>query len=76
MLYRIEADFVIVRVLSGIYSREPYWKNIVFFIVLTSCKTAPHNRYQPHPAEAEQYTKCRNGFFVLLKMGIMIPETC
>jgi len=23
---------VIVRVLSGIYSREPYWKDIVFFV--------------------------------------------
>jgi len=46
------------------------------FIMLTSCKTAPHNRYQPHPAEPEQYTKCSNGFFALLKMGIMMPETC
>jgi hypothetical protein len=25
--------------------------------VLTCCKTAPHNRYQPHPAEPEQHTK-------------------
>jgi hypothetical protein len=46
------------------------------FIMLTSFKTAPQNRYQPHPAEPEQYTKCSNGFFVLLKMGIMMPETC
>jgi hypothetical protein len=23
---------------------------------------------------AEQYTKCSNGFFVPLKMGIMMPE--
>jgi hypothetical protein len=30
------------------------------FIVLTSCKTAPHNSYQPHPVEPEQYTKCTN----------------
>jgi len=45
-------------------------------IVLTSCNTAPHNRYQPHPAELEQYTKCSNGFFVLLMMGIIMPETC
>ena len=36
----------------------------------------PHNRYQPHPAEAEQHTKCSNRAFVLLKMGIMMPETC
>ena len=44
------------------------------FTVLTSFKTAPHNRCQPHPAEPEHYTKCSNGFFVLLKMGIMMPE--
>ena len=37
---------------------------------------APHNRYQPHPAEPEQHTKCSNRAFVLLKMGIMMPETC
>jgi hypothetical protein len=46
------------------------------FIVLTSYKTAPNNRYQPHPAEPEQHTKCSNRAFVLLKMGIMMPETC
>jgi len=39
-------------------------------------KTAPVNRYQPHPAEPEQHTKCSNRAFVLLKMGIMMPETC
>jgi hypothetical protein len=37
---------------------------------------APHNHYQPHPAEPEQHTKCSNTVFVLLKMGIMMPETC
>ena len=41
-----------------------------------SCKKAPHNRYQPHPAEPEQHTKCSNKAFALLKMGIMMPETC
>ena len=46
------------------------------FTVLASYKTAPHNRYQPHPAEPEQYTKCSNGVIFLLKMGIMMPETC
>jgi hypothetical protein len=46
------------------------------FIMLTSHKTEPHNHYQPHPAEPEQYTKCSNGFFVLLKMGIIMPESC
>jgi hypothetical protein len=46
------------------------------FTVLTSFKTAPHNRYQPHTAEPEQYTICSNTVFDLLKMGIMMPETC
>jgi len=40
------------------------------------CNAAPHNRYQPHPAEPEQYTKCSNRAFVLLKMCIVMPETC
>jgi len=44
--------------------------------VLTSYKTAPHNRYQPHPAEPEQHTKSSNTVFVLLKMDIMVSETC
>jgi len=41
-----------------------------------SYNAAPHNRYQPHPAEPEQYNICSNTVFVLLKMGIMMPETC
>jgi len=45
-------------------------------LVLTSYKTAPHNRYKPHPAEPEHYTKCSDRAFVLLKMDIMMPETC
>ena len=44
--------------------------------VLASYNAAPHNRYRPHPAEPEQHTKCSNRAFVLLKMGIMMPETC
>jgi hypothetical protein len=44
--------------------------------VLASYNAAPHNHYQPHPAKPEQYTKCSNTVFVLLKMGIMMPETC
>jgi len=44
--------------------------------VLASYNAAPYNRYQPHPAESEQHTKCSNRAFVLLKMGIMMPETC
>ena len=42
----------------------------------SGCGAAPHTRYQPHPAEPEQYTKCSNTVFVLLKMSIMMPETC
>jgi len=44
--------------------------------VLASYNAAPHNRYQAHPAEPEQYTKCSNTVFVLLKIDIMMPETC
>ena len=44
--------------------------------VLTSYKTTPHNRHQPHPAEPEQHTKCSNRAFVLLKIGLLMPETC
>jgi hypothetical protein len=44
--------------------------------VLASYNAAPHSRYQSHPAEPEQYTICSNTVFVLLKMGIMMPETC
>ena len=46
----------------NIHSAQPY-------------KTVLHNCYQPHPAEP-QYTKCSNGVFNLLKMGIMMPKTC
>jgi len=44
--------------------------------LLASYNAAPHNRYQPHPPEPEQYTKCSNAVFVLLRMGIMMPEKC
>jgi len=40
------------------------------------CSTASHNRYQPHPAEPAQHTTCSNTCLVLLKMGIIMPETC
>jgi len=30
-MYLTEAGSMIVRTLSGVYSREPYWKDIVFF---------------------------------------------
>jgi len=45
-------------------------------LVLASYNTAPHNRHQPHPAEPAQHTTCSNTRLVLLKMGIMMPETC
>ena len=45
-------------------------------VLASSNKAASHKRYQPHPAEPEQHTKCSNRAFVLLKMGIMMPETC
>jgi len=44
--------------------------------LLASYNAAPHNRYQSHPAEPEQFTKRSNTVSVLLKMGIMMPETC
>jgi len=44
--------------------------------VLTPYKAAPHNRYQPHPAEPAQHNTGSNIRLVLLKMDIMIPETC
>ena len=44
--------------------------------VLAIYNAAPHNRYQPHPAEPAQHTTCSNTRLVLLKMGVMMPETC
>jgi len=32
--------------------------------------------HQPHPAEPAQHTTCSNTRIVLLKMGIMMPQTC
>ena len=44
--------------------------------LLASYNATPYNRYQPHPAEPEQHTKCSNRAFDLLKMCMMMPETC
>ena len=33
------------------------------FIVLTSFKTVPHNRYQPHPAEPEHLHQMQQRVF-------------
>jgi len=46
------------------------------FTMLAPYNAAPHNRYQPHPAEPAQHNTCSNLRLVLLKMGIMMPETC
>ena len=46
------------------------------FTMLAPHNAAPHNRYQPHPAVPAQHTMCSNIRLVLLKMGIMMPETC
>ena len=48
----------------------------VTFTVLAPHNAAPHNRYEPHPTEPAQHTTCSNIRLVLLKMGIMMPETC
>ena len=47
-------------------------EHCVTFTVLAPYNAAPHNRYQPHPTEPAQHTKCS---LDLLKMGIMMPET-
>ena len=46
------------------------------FTVLAPYIGTSHNRYQPHPAEPAQHTTCSNARLVLLRMGIMMPETC
>ena len=48
----------------------------VTFTVLAPYNAAPLNRYQPHPAEPAQHTACSNTRLGLLRMGIMMPETC
>ena len=52
------------------------WSRTVTFTVLAPYNAAPHNRYQPHPAEPAQHTTCSNTRLVLMKMGIMVPKTC
>ena len=50
----------------------------VTFTLLTPHNTAPHNRYQPHPAEPAQHTTCSNTRLVLRKLslpaGFTLPE--
>jgi len=50
--------------------------HVVCSRTVTFTVLAPHNRYQPHPAEPAQHTTCSNTRLVLLKVGIMMPETC
>ena len=61
-------------------SKINYTKRISFSntrcVDYASYNAAPHNRYQPHPTKPEQYNKCSNRAFDLLKMVIMMPETC
>jgi len=52
------------------------WRLLFDFTVLAPYNAAPHNPYQPHAAEPTQHTTCSNTRLVLLKMGIMMPETC
>ena len=64
-------------IVSKLWSeRENQQDATVTFTVLAPYKAAPHNRYQPHPPEPAQHTTCSNIRLVLLKMGIMMPETC
>ena len=44
--------------------------------MLAPYNAASHNCYQPHLAEPAQHTTCSNTRLVLLKMAIMMPETC
>ena len=59
-----------------IMKRENQQDATIRCLLLTSVSTCFGYRYQPHPAEPEQHTKCSNRTFVLLKMGMMMPETC
>jgi len=52
------------------------YSRTVTFTVLAPNNAAPHNRYRPHPAEAAQHITCSNIRLVLLKIDIMMPETC
>jgi len=52
------------------------WRLLFDFTVLAPYNAASHNRYQPHPTEPAQHTMCSNTRLVLLKMGILMPETC
>jgi len=48
-------------------SGEQDVRRTVTFTVLAPYNAAPHNRYQPHPAEPAQHTTCSNTRLVLPK---------
>jgi len=48
----------------------------VTFTVLTPYNAAPNNRHQPHPNVPVQNNTRSNTGFDLLKMGILMLETC
>jgi len=52
------------------------WMWLVAVVGLAPYNAVPHNRYQPHPAEPAQHTTCSNTRLGLLRMGIMMRETC
>ena len=54
-----------------IYTRSPNW----VYCTLPHKKDVTANIYV-FPLVTEQYAICSNTVFVLLKMGIMMPETC
>ena len=66
---------VVGRCVVGCYTVKVTVRTVTF-TVLAPHNAAPNNRYQPHPAEPAQHNTCSNIRLVLLKMGIMMPETC
>ena len=63
--------------------REDQQDATIRCLLLTSVSTCFGHHYAhlqenkgPVTAFVEQHTKCSNSVFVLLKMGIMMPETC
>ena len=48
----------------------------LFWFCSHPTRQRPTTATKHNPAEPEEHTKCSNRAFVLLKMGIMMPETC
>ena len=69
---KMQVNFCLYILALGFCDRAS-WANCE---VLAPYKAAPHNRYQPHPAEPAQHTTCSNTRLGLLKMGITMSETC